>query len=141
MINKFAFVMLVCFGTLSSCAQESNRSDIADKIQGRWLGSRREITKTINNKIPAEVKFTKDDFTYFIGKSNGTQNYRIFIHSNGDTLIERKPKTFQKMYKNPSYMNLHVINKGEIILYFVFKLDDKTFLNDRSTGLYLKREN
>lgn len=126
MINNNTYTCLVDLCTLSSCDQESCKFDIAEKLQGRCIGTSRQNNKTLKNKTTSLVEFKKEYFSFTIEDVKGEQNYRIFIHTNGDTLIERKPEHIQRIYKKSSLMNLDVINKNEIRFYFVFKLDDKT---------------
>ena len=77
---------------------------------------------------------------------NSDKKYRIFIHTNGDTIIERKPNLIESIREEPIYSRLHFINKDEIKLVFLFKqvLNKNMwfFVSDKAQNMsyYLKRE-
>jgi hypothetical protein len=69
------------------------------------------------------------------------KRYRIFIHSNGDTIIEQQYNMMMSTIKEPIYGKLHIINENEIRVFFLFKLNSKVFLglNLEKDGWYLNR--
>jgi len=132
---KILLILILC--NLHSCAQPKTRKDIEKKINGRWKGLRRDISdlkKT--SKIAINIK--GDNLFLDINNNKSEETFRIFVHTNGDTIIERRD-FMNGIIGEPSYLKLNFINEKELRLLFVFKYSDKLYLNDTKTGFYLKK--
>ncbi|GGI22799.1 hypothetical protein [Pedobacter mendelii] len=131
----FIFICLI----LLSCNLEASRKDIEAELQGKWRGE--WISKTLKDTtvVKTTLKIDKNVFYYNMGGHTGSNKIRMFINPiNGDTLIERK-HFMNSLLTESGYMKYHRLSKNEIRLYFVFKMNDKQFINDNLAGYYMKR--
>lgn len=130
-------ILILC--NLYSCGQPKTRKDIEKKINGKWTGLRRDIS---DSKKTSEVAINIKDNNLFLDINNkkSDDTFRIFVHANGDTIMERRA-FMNGIIGEPSYLKINFINKKELRLLFVFKYSDQLYLNDKKTGFYLKRVN
>ncbi|RDC57094.1 hypothetical protein DU508_07850 [Pedobacter chinensis] len=149
-INISLFFVIFFSIFLNACGQENIIKDIEEKLQGTWVGTAKDFDLKDVNEL--NVLFDKDNIrlrkNYYIGTVNkkvaipdSDKKYRIFIHSNGDTIIEQRYNMVMSTIKEPIYGKLHIVNKNEIRIFFLFKMNEKSFLglNLERDGWYLKR--
>lgn len=116
---------------LGACSQGGSRKDIEEKLQGTWVGVVKDFDYSLRNKLQIKIfnkSFALTDIRFFesgILKKivpDYEMSFRVFIHSNGDTIVERKHTLPKSLYKEPTYAKLVVVSPEEIKLIFLFKM-------------------
>ncbi|WP_421941540.1 hypothetical protein [Pedobacter sp.] len=135
---------------LESCVQDTSRKDIEKKLQGTWVGVVKDFDSSVINRLQVKIKgnnFGLRDIKFFENDKlkkivpDYDMSYRVFIHSNGDTIVERKYGLPKSLSNEPTYAKLQMINLDTIRLIFLFKMREGVFTSDQVTGLYLKKIN
>jgi hypothetical protein len=152
------FCSILVFFFLFSCAQESTRKDIQDKLQGTWTGVIKDVDLNVTNEVT--IVFDEDNYlqrkNVFIDSlgnkkllNPSSNKYRVFIYTNknievkGDTVIEGKPNIIESIHREPFYLKVHFFNKNEIWLFPLFKYNERQLLGGNGKlklGFYLKRD-
>lgn len=142
--------LLILHVLLKACSQEHSRKDIEEKLQGTWVGVVRDFDYSLRNRLEIKISgnnfaVRKNDFfkgnTPMIKVPDYDMSYRVFIHSNGDTIVERRYGLPKSLSNEPTYAKLEMINLDTIRLIFLFKMREGVFTSDQVTGLYVKKIN
>lgn len=134
-----AFFLFVTFFTLSSNAQESTRIDIEQKLYGRWTGEIKSYNGKHVKKYKQQASFEKNMLQIYSQDGERNYQYRIFIHKNKDTILQRTEKSSIGTKIEPWYGRVHFINKNEVKIIFLLKMSERQFVDDKKSGYYLKR--
>ncbi len=132
-------LLLFFLCNLCSCAQPKTRENIEKKLAGKWEGLRRAIPN-MEKTIKVSVSINNNNLQLNVGNEDYDYSTRIFVHTNGDTIIERR-NFFNGIIGEPSYLKINYISKKELRLIFLFKYSDNFFVSDKKSGFYLKRIN
>lgn len=142
--------LLILHVLLKACSQEHSRKDIEEKLQGTWVGVVRDFDYSVLNRLQVKIKgnnFGLRDIKFFENDKlkkivpDYDMSYCVFIHSNGDTIVERKYGLLKSVYNEPIYAKLIMVSAKEIRLIFRIKTRVKTFAGDQLSGFYLKKIN
>jgi len=134
-----AFFLSLPYFVLSSFAQEGTRLDIEQKLYGKWEGEIKSYNGKRVKKYKQKASFDKNGLQIYSENGEGNYLYRVFIHKNKDTILQRTEKSSIGMKNEPWYGRIHFINKNEIKIIFLLKMSERQFVDDKKSGYYLKR--
>lgn len=148
---NFVLIFIISLSSfLVACSQENTRKDIEEKLQGTWIGTVKDYNLRDANTLSVVIEkdniglrnnYNISDKNHKISIPDMDKKYRIFIHTNGDTIIEQRYNPVLSIIKEPIYGKLHIINENEIRVFFLFKLNQSVYmgLNLQRDGWYLKK--